>query len=83
LSHLLRESQQIEGKEHCQKRRLRREKILHAKAVRVQFRFDLLNALFHHGPFVVIPPKVQGIARAVGDKNPKRVSWDVNGLGAV
>jgi hypothetical protein len=51
------EAQQIEGKEHCLKRRLRREKILHPKAVRVLFRSDLLDALFNRGPFVVIPPK--------------------------
>ena len=45
IERFLIKAQKIENKEHRQKRRLGRKKLFHAKPVRVELGFELLNAL--------------------------------------
>jgi len=68
------QTQQVEGKQNCQKGRLGRKERLQTKAVDSQIMFEFFNPLLDTRAPVVIGPQVLRTVRAVGNPDPEGVT---------
>ena len=70
-------AQEIEGEEHCQRRRFGPKEWLQAEPVSRQIVLQLLNPLLDRSPPVVVAPQCQGPLAPVGHPHPERVTGHV------
>jgi hypothetical protein len=82
LSCISRPRSLIEPKEHRQESRLGRRERSQAEMVSCQFVLEFVNAALDGRPPVVIAPDIQRRVAAIGDKNPKDVTGQINELAA-
>ena len=70
---MLIKTQEVEGEEHRQERRLGSPEVLGAEVIGTQIVFELLNALLDGGPPVVVAPERERVLVAVGDPHAEGV----------